>query len=326
MRYQKISESIRKLIVIIFSSFSISLGCAAQSSIFTNSITATDSEPLVSFGTRNSEKEVSNLIEFLSENDNYKTFQLECDNKNIAKSCYYYASYSDLILKDYKESYEYYKKTYDLGIKQAGYFIGVFQINYPDIFNFYNKLTIDESIYYLEQAFKAGSPDATRILTMTYRDTELNRINYDKAEYYNKVAIEQNVKYSKYLLAHLYTDDLKDKSKIDESIKLYKEDLMSEQNWQSALALMTIYLYPEEFGAKIEPDLVKTLAYAYVSSDLRDGRHENDFNGVDTRFIEAMEQELPAETLKQAKSLYKEIKSEMNKVRVTDSDDIASLK
>ena len=128
------------------------------------------------------------------------------------------------------------------------------------------------------------------------------------------------------LLRKYVEEPLVNKSKIDESIKLYKEDLMSEQNWQSALALMTIYLYPEEFGAKIEPDLVKTLAYAYVSSDLRDGRHENDFNGVDTRFIEAMEQELPAETLKQAKSLYKEIKSEMNKVRVTDSDDIASLK
>lgn len=75
---------------------------------------------------------------------------------------------------------------------------------------------------------------------------------------------------------------------------------------------MNIYLYPEEYGAKFEPDLVKTLAYAYVSSDLQDGRHENEFNNVDTRFVEAMEQELPSETLQQAKALYLELMAQMN--------------
>lgn len=199
-----------------------------------------------------------------------------------------------------------------MGIKQAGYFIGVFQINYPELFTDDNRLSIDESIDYLEQAFEAGSPDATRILMMTYRDPKLNRVDYDKAEYYNKIAIKQNVMKSRVLLASLYTHHMKDKSKIDKSIELYKEDLMIEGNWQSALLLMNIYLYPEEFGAKLEPDLVNTLAYAYVSSDLRDGRHEDGFNNVDTRFAEAMQTELPPETLKQAKALYLELMAKMN--------------
>lgn len=301
-----------KLSVIVLSLSSISIGCAAPTSIVTDSITATESVSLVSFGTVNADKEIANLIKLLNENDNPKRFQLECDKQNIAKSCYYYASYYDLMIKDRKESYEYYKKAYDLGIKQAGYFVGVFQINYPEIFNVDNKLTIDESIDYLEQAFEAGSPDATRILMMTYRDPKLDRIDYDKAEYYNKVAIKQNVKTSRFLLASLYINEMKDKSKIKKSVKLYEEDLMSEQNWQSALALMNIYLYPEDYGAKLEPDLVKTLAYAYVSSDLRDGRYEDEFNNVDTRFAEAMQTELSPETLKQAKALYLELMAKMN--------------
>ncbi|MEN2751938.1 hypothetical protein AAIR29_09875 [Psychrobacter sp. FBL11] len=312
MQYQKIIRSTIKRAVIVLSLSSISIGCAAPNSVAKDSIKEPELISLVSFGTVNADKEIANLIKLLNESDNPKRFQLECDKQNIAKSCYYYASYYDLMIKDRKKSYEYYKKAYDLGIKQAGYFVGVFQINYPEIFNVDNKLTIDESIDYLEQAFEAGSPDATRILMMTYRDPKLDRIDYDKAEYYNEVAIKQNVRTSRALLASLYTQNMKDKSKGDESIKLYKDDLMMEKNWESALALMTIHLYPEEYGAKLEPDLVKTLAYAYVSSDLRDGRYEDEFNGVDTRFAEAMQTELSPETLKQAKAMYLDLMSKMN--------------
>ena len=105
---------------------------------------------------------------------------------------------------------------------------------------------------------------------------------------------------------------MKDKSKGDEIIKLLKADLLLEKNWESALALMNIYLYPKDYGASIEPDLVKTLAYAYVSSDLRDGRLEDEFNNVDTRFVEAMQTELPPKTLKQAKAMYLNLMAKMN--------------
>ena len=308
------TKSIVKIAIIILLQLSMT-GCTASSYATTDSIAQSKSFPLVYFGTVDSEQEINKLVSLLNEVENPKHFQLECDKQNIAQSCYYYASYYDLILKDYKESYDYYKKAYNLGIKQAGYFVGVFQINYSEIFDVDKRLSIDESIHYLEQAFKAGSPDATRILMMTYRDLKLNRIDYDKSEYYNKIAIKQEVKHSRYLLAYLYTNDIKDKSKINESIELYKEDLMTEQNWQSALALMNIYLDPEEYGAKPEPDLVKTLVYAYVSSDLRKGRYEDEFNSVDTRFAKAMQTELPPETLKQAKAMYFELMAKMDEER-----------
>lgn len=313
MQYQKITKSTGKIVLIL--SLLLSISCAVQTSVVADPITATEPMSLISFGTLDSEQEINKLVSFLNKIENPKQLQLECDKQSIAKSCYYYASYYDLILKDYKESYVYYKKAYNLGIKEAGYFVGVFQINHSGIFDVDKRLSIDESIYYLEQAFKAGSPDATRILMMTYRDLELNRIDYDKSEYYNKIAIEQEVKHSRYLLAYLYTNDIKDKSKVDESIELYKEDLTTEQNWQSALALMNIYLAPEEYGAEFEPDIVKTLAYAYVSSDLRDGQNVGDFNNVDTRFAQAMQTELPPETLKQAKAMYFELMAKMNEER-----------
>ncbi|MBE0441217.1 sel1 repeat family protein [Psychrobacter sp. FME13] len=315
MQYQKMTKSTGKIALIVFLQLIISLGCAVQTSGVADSITTTEPMSLISFGTLDSEQEINKLVSFLNKIENPKQLQLECDKQSIAKSCYYYASYYDLILKDYKESYDYYKKAYNLGIKQAGYFVGVFQINYSGIFDVDKRLSIDESIHYLEQAFKAGSPDATRILMMTYRDLKLNRIDYDKSEYYNKIAIKQEVKHSRYLLAYLYTNDIKDKSKIDKSIKLYEEDLMIEQNWQSALALMNIYLDPEEYGAKPKPNLVKTLAYAYVSSDLRKGQDVGEFNNVDTRFAKAMQTELSPETLKKAKAMYFELMAKMGKER-----------
>ena len=291
--------------------FNVTIAYAFSHTIAIESVARSEPVSIAQFGTLDSEKEITKLTRFLKTED-IERFQKECDNEHIAQSCYHYASYYDLIAEDHKKSYLYYKKAFDLGIKQAGYFVGALQINYPERFSAENRLSTDESIDYLEQAFEAGSPDATRILMMTYRDPELNITNYDKAEYYNKIAIRQMVNHSRYLLAHLYVNDIKDKSKINESINLYQDDLMIEKNWQSALALMTIHLYPEEYGATFEPDLVKTLAYAYVSSDLRDGRNENGFNNVDTRFAAAMQTELPPETLKQAKALYLEMMAQMN--------------
>ena len=72
-----------------------------------------------------------------------------------------------------------------------GIFIGSGKINYPELFTDDERLSIDKSIYYFEQAFEAGSPDANRLLMMVYCDPELKYINYDKAEYYNKIAIKQ---------------------------------------------------------------------------------------------------------------------------------------
>ena len=249
---------------------------------------------------------------YLKNLKNPKRLQLECDTKNNADSCYIYAGYMNLVLGEYKQSYDYFIKAFDLGLEQSGVYIAGFQLNQPELFNDSNRLTIGESIRYAEQAFKTDFPDATRLLTVIYREPKFNRVDLKKSEYYNKIAIEQNVKMSRFLLASLYTYEMKDKSKINESINLYQDDLMIEKNWQSALALMTIHLYPEEYGATFEPDLVKTLAYAYVSSDLRDGRNENGFNNVDTRFAAAMQTELPPETLKQAKALYLEMMAQMN--------------
>ncbi|MGP5231831.1 hypothetical protein, partial [Psychrobacter celer] len=124
---------------------------------------------------------------------------------------------------------------------------------YPERFSAENRLSTDESIDYLEQAFEAGSPDATRFLMMIYRDPELNITNYDKAEYYNKIAITQNVKKSRAVLAGLYIYHMKDKSKINKSIRLLNEDLMLEKNWEASMVLSSIYLSPEKYGATFEP-------------------------------------------------------------------------
>ena len=150
MQYQKMIRSTIKLAVIVLSLSSISIGCAAPNSVAKDSIKEPELISLVSFGTINSEQEVTKLVSFLNEVENPKRFQLECDKQNIAQSCYYYASYNDLIVDDRKKSYPYYKKAFDLGSKQAGYFIGAFQINYPETFDNETRLDIDESIYYLE--------------------------------------------------------------------------------------------------------------------------------------------------------------------------------
>lgn len=312
MRYRKMTKNIRLITAIIISLSIITIGCTASDSVATNVINVPEEVSLASFGTIHSEKEIAKLAKLLEEVKNPKRFQLECDKRNIARSCYYYALYHDLIVKDPKKSYMYHKKAFDLGIKQSGYFIGALQINFPELFTVDNRLSIDESINYLEQAFEAGSPDATRFLMMIYRDPELDHVDYDKAEYYNKIAIKQNVRTSKALLASLYTHHMQDKTKGNKSIELYSEDLMTEKNWESALALMNISLYPEEFGVTLEPDLVKTLAYAYVSNDLCNGRYEDNFNNVDTKFVEAMQKELPSETIEQAKALYLELMTKMN--------------
>ncbi len=316
MRYQKMSKNIVSITALTILLSITTIGCTASDSVTTNSVDMSEEIPLVSFGTIHSEKEIAKLTKLLEEVENLKRFQLECDKSNIAQSCYYYASYYDLIEKNPKKSYMYHKKSFDLGIKQSGYFVGALQINSPKLFTVDRRLSIDESIDYLEQAFEAGSPDATRFLMMIYRDPELDRINFEKAEYYNKIAIKQNVRTSKALLASLYTHHMQDKTKGDKSIELYSEDLMLEKNWESALALMNIYLYPEEFGANLEPNIVKALAYAYVSSNLRDGRYEDNFNSVDTRFVEAMQKELPYETLEQAKALFLELMTKMDSEQV----------
>lgn len=291
-------------ILIILSSLNITVACADINFIpYTHNTT-------------DKARESSNFTEEVKNIKNPEHLRSVCDTQKKAEYCFNYAAYQDLVLENYQLAYAYHIKAFDLGEKESGVLIGHYQVNYPEQFTDSNRLNIDESIYYLEQAFKAGYPDATRLLMMIYRDPEFNRINYTKAEYYNKIAIRQNVRNSRGLLAYLYIHNMKYKSKGDESIKLLKADLMIERNWQSALALMNIYLYPEDYGANIEPDLVKTLAYAYISSDLRDGRHENDFNNVDTKFVEAMQEELPYETLEQAKALYLELMTEMDSEQV----------
>ena len=247
--------------------------------------------------------------------DHSERFKTECNEQKMARACFAYATYLHIEPELYKQAYDYFVTAFDLGLKESGVYIASYQINKPQLFDKNSRLSIDESIYYAEQAFESGFFEVARLLMIVYRNPKLNRIDYDKSEYYNKIAIKQNVKTSRLLLASLYTHEMKDKSKIDESIELYKEDLLVEKNWQSALALMNIYLDPEEYGAKPEPDLVKTLAYAYVSSDLRDGRNENESNNVDTRFARAMQTELSPETLKQAKAMYFELMSKMDEER-----------
>ncbi|MGP5495667.1 hypothetical protein ACTXNC_13460, partial [Psychrobacter celer] len=130
----------------------------------------------------------------------------------------------------------------------------------------------------------------------------------------NKIAIKQNVKYSRFTLAFLYTNHLKDKSKIDESIELYKEDLLVEKNWESSAALLAIYLNPEEFGSNT--DYVKALAYARITRDLRKNIVNDPINdrtaNVDDEAIELLPRSLTYEQLQQAKALYLEITEKMN--------------
>ena len=307
-------EHIIQILAVTLSLVSMTIGYTASYPFTTDNISKTEPAPVIYFGTVDSEEAVTKLVTFLQNTKNPERFQLECNEQKIAKSCYYYASYHDLVLKDSEKSYGYYKKAFDLGIKQAGYFIGVFQINFPEIFTDDNRLSIDENINYLKQASDAGSPDATRLLMLIYRKPEYNRLDYDQAEYYNKLAIKQNVKYARYTLAFLYTHHLKDKSKIDDSIELYKEDLIIEKNWESSYALAGIYLNPEKFGAEL--DYVKALAYAYVTRDLRknlvndfiDDQIPNDENDL----IELLPRSLTPEQLKQAKALYLELMAKIN--------------
>ena len=265
-----------------------------------------DSSPIELQLKDTSHKKFNNIL------DHPERLKTECNEQKIARACFAYATYLHVEPKLYKQAYDYFVTAFDLGLKESGAYIASYQINHPEIFNDNERLSIDESIYHAEQAFESDFPDATRLLMVLYTNPKFKRVDLKKSEYYNKIAIKQNVKGARYLLASLYTHEMKDKSKIDESIMLYKDDLMMEKNWQSALALMNIYLDPEKYGAKPEPNLVKTLAYAYVSSDLRDGRQEDGFNNVDTRFAEAMQTELPPETLKQAKALYLELMAKMS--------------
>ncbi|WP_201587348.1 sel1 repeat family protein [Psychrobacter sp. HII-4] len=303
------------LAALILSLTCITIGCSASDTVITTeAIGATEPASIVHFDTANPEKEAINFIRFLEETEDPKRFQIECDQKNITKSCYYFASYHEIITEDITQAYGYYKKAFDLGLKQTGFFIAKFQIFNPELFDDDNRLTIDENINYLKQASDAGSPDATRLLMLIYRKPEYNRVDYVQAEYYNKLAIKQNVKYSRYTLAFLYTHHLKDKSKIDDSIELYKDDLLAEKNWESSTALSGIYLNPEEFGSEL--NYVKALAYAYVTRDIRkdivnDPANEM-FENVEDDLIELLPRSLTPDQLEQAKVLYLEITEKMN--------------
>jgi hypothetical protein len=304
MQYQKISKVIVLKTLLILSLSSATM-VYADTGYITNDTTLIETSSI-------------SLISQLEQLEDPEHLRILCDDKKAAEYCFTYAAYQDLVLENYQLAYEYHMKAFNLGQKESGYYIGAYQINYPEIFEFENdtQLNIDEIIVYLEYAFDVGSHDATKLLMTIYRDPEFNRIDYNKSESYNKIAIEQNIKKSRVNLAYLYMHHMKNKSKIIRTIELLNEDLMLEKNWESALALMTIHLYPEEYGANLEPDLVRTLAYAYVSSDLRDGRYEDEFNGVDTRFAEAMQTELSSETLKQAKAMYLELMIKINSKQV----------
>ena len=307
-------KSIAIKTAIIFSLSNLTIGCAASDPATINTDSAAQSAYITYFSTVNSEKDVAKFTKFLEDFEKPTRFQLECDQKNIAKSCYYYASYSDLIKEDYKQAYGYYTKAFDLGSKQTGYSISDLQINYPELFTDDNRLSIDEIINYLKQASEGGSPDATRLLMIIYRDPEFNRVDYDQAESYNKIAIKQHVKYSRYTLAFLYTHHMKDKSKIEKSIELYEDDLMLQKNWESSYALLAIYLNPEKFGS--DTDYVKALAYAYITRDLRkdlvsnsiDDQISNDENEA----IELLPRSLTPEQLQQAKVLYLELMAKIS--------------
>jgi|GEM_PF-1540076 len=284
----------------------ISNDCYASNADFYEPVRTIQPIPITQLGTLDSEKGIRKLLNVLK-NEDIENFQNECDDKYIALSCYYYASYQGLVLENNNKSYLYHKQAFDLGIKQAGYFVGSFQIYHPELFDEANRLSVDEAIGYLEQAFDAGSADATRMLMMVYRDPEFEYIDYPKAEYYNQIAIKRGVKKSRFTLAYLYLEDMKDTSKINQSITLFEEDLVKEQNWHSAMVLSSIYLDPKRYGADLEDDITKVLAYAYLSSRLRGDRDTENFNNVDDRFIEAMEKELSPKLIKQSKAIYLEM-------------------
>jgi len=296
MQYQKMIKITTLKILFILSSLNVTAACADTS--------------FISYNATSTKIGSSDFIEQVKSIENPERFRSVCNNQKKAEYCFNYAAYQDIVLENYQLAYKYHMKAFDLGEKESGVLIGHYQINYPERFDVDNRLSIDESIYYLEQAFKAGYPDATRLLMMIYRDSELNRIDYDKAEYYNEIAIKQNVIKSRALLASLYTHHMKDKPKIDKSIDLYEDDLMLEGNWESSLALANIYLNPEEFGSN--KDMVKTLAYAYVTRDLRKDVVEPRVANVEDKVIKLLPQALSSEQLKQAKALYLELMAEMN--------------
>ena len=244
---------------------------------------------------------------FLNHSERFKT---ECNEQKMARACFAYATYLYVESELYKQSYDYFVTAFDLGQKESGAYIAGFQINHPEMFNNNERLSIDESIYYAEQAFETDFPDATRLLMIIYRDPEFNRIDFKKSEYYNKIAIDQNVRTSRALLASLYMYHMKDKYKINESIDLLNRDLILEKNWESSLILSNIYLNPEEFG--IDKNLVKTLAYAYITRDLRRDIIEPRVANVENEVIEILPQVLTPEQLKQAKALYLELMAKMN--------------
>ena len=271
---------------------------------------------ITQLGIIDSEKGIRKLVDVLK-NEDIENFQNECDDKYIALSCYYYASYQGLVLENNKKSYLYHKKAFDLGIKQAGYFVGYFQLKYPEIVFEEETADIDKSIYYLEQAFDAGSADATRMLMVVYRDPELNHVDYIKAEYYNQIAIKQNVRKSRFTLAYLYLEYMKDVSKIEKSIQLLKDDLSTEANWESALMLSSIYLKFDAEGEDLESSIIQAVAYAYLSRKLRENIDTEGFNNVDNRFVEAMEKELSPRLIKQSRAIYLEMLAEINESNVT---------
>lgn len=156
----------------------------------------------VPYYTTNIETSSPNFIEEVKSIKNPERFRSVCDDQKKAEYCFNYAAYQDLVLENYQLAYAYHMKAFDLGEKESGVLIGHYQINYPEQFTSSNRLSIDENIDYLEQAFEAGYPDATRLLMVIYRDPEFNRVDYEKSEYYNKIAIGQNIKKSRVSLAY----------------------------------------------------------------------------------------------------------------------------
>lgn len=116
-------------------------------------------------------------------------------------------------------------------------------------------------------------------------------------------------------MGFLYTNHLKDKSKIGKSIDLYKDDLIIEKTWESAYALVAIYLNPEKFGSNV--DYVKALAYTYIAKDLRkdlvNDSIDNQISNNEVEAIKLLPRSLTDEQLKQAKSLYLELSAKINK-------------
>ena len=163
MQYQKMIKTTAPKILIILSSLNITVACA-DANFVPHTATSIKTES-------------SNFTEEVKNIKNPERIRSVCDDQKKAEYCFNYAAYQDLVLEDYQLAYEYHMKAFDLGEKESGVLIGHYQVNYPEQFTDSNRLNIDESIYYLEQAFKAGYPDATRLLMMIYRDPKFNRIN-----------------------------------------------------------------------------------------------------------------------------------------------------